>query len=323
MHLGVAKATPIEHVTMKLILPGGAGFLGRVLTAHFAAQGWKIVVLSRGNSAPDGARLVFWDGETLGDWAHEFEGADAVVNLAGRSVNCRYNAKNKQEIYDSRLKSTKVIGEAIARCEKPPPVWINSSSATIYRHAEDREMDESNGEIGSGFSVDVCQKWEAELNAAKTPRTRKIALRAAMVFGPQPGGVMDAFATITRRGLGGALGNGSQFVSWIHADDFARSVQWIIEHEELSGAINCAAPGPLPNREFMRILRAACRVSFGLPTAKWMLEIGAFFMGTETELMLKSRRVVPGKLLQSGFAFKFTDWRAACEDIVHPNHFRC
>ncbi len=306
----------------KLILPGGNGFLGRVLTEHFVPQGWDVVVLSRGDSATNGARLVRWDGAALGDWTQEFEGADAVVNLAGRSVNCRYNAANKQEIYDSRLKSTKVIGQAIAQCQKAPPVWINSSSATIYRHAEDRAMDEASGEIGSGFSVDVCRKWEAELNAANTPRTRKIALRTAMVFGPQPGGVMDAFATITRRGLGGALGKGNEFVSWIHADDFARSVQWIIEHDELSGAINCAAPNPIPNREFMRVLREVCRVPFGLPAARWMLEIGAFFMKTETELMLKSRRVVPGKLLESGFAFHFADWRAACENIVHANHLR-
>ena len=301
----------------KLILPGGNGFLGRVLTEHFAPQGWEIVVFSRRSEAPNGARLVRWDGATLGDWAQEFDGADAVVNLAGRSVNCRYNAANKREIYDSRLKSTKVIGKAIAQCQKPPPVWINSSSATIYRHAEDREMDEATGEIGSGFSVDVCQKWEAELIAANTPRTRKIALRTAMVFGPQPGGVMDAFATITRRGLGGALGEGNQFVSWVHADDFARSVQWIIEHENLSGALNCAAPNPIPNREFMRLFRAACHQPIGLPATRWMLELGAFFLRTETELPLKSRRVVPRRLLESGFRFDFPTVSEALQHLVN------
>ena len=305
---------------MKLIIPGGAGFLGRVLTDYFAPQGYEIVVLSRGNSAPDGARLVAWDGENLGDWAKEFDGADAIINLAGRSVNCRYNEENKREIYDSRLKSTKIIGQAVSQCQKPPKTWINSSSATIYRHAEDRVMDEATGEIGHGFSVDVCQKWEAALNEANTPKTRKIALRTAMVFGPQIGGVMDAFETLARRGLGGTLGNGNQFVSWIHADDFARSIEWILQHETLSGAVNLASPNPIANREFMKILRQSVKAPFGLPATKWMLQIGAFLMGTETELLLKSRRVVPTKLLNSGFEFRFPDWRAACENIIQNSN---
>ncbi len=300
---------------MKLILPGGAGFLGRVITDYFAPE-HEIVVLSRGQSAPEGARLVRWDGETSGDWARELDGADAIINLAGRSVNCRYNAANKREIYNSRLKSTKIIGEVISQCQKAPRVWINSSSATIYRHAEDRAMDEATGEIGHGFSVDVCQKWEAVLEAPNTPNTRKIALRTAMVFGSQKGGVMDAFESIARRGLGGTLGKGNQFVSWIHATDFARSLRWILQHESLDGAINCAAPNPIPNREFMKILRETVKAPLGLPATAWMLTIGTFFMGTETELLLKSRRVVPGKLLNSGFEFRFPDWRAACEEII-------
>lgn len=301
----------------KLILPGGAGFLGRVLSDYFAPQGYEIVVLSRGNYAPEGARLVRWDGETLGNWASELEGSNAVINLAGRSVNCRYNDKNKQEIYDSRLNSTRVLGEAIAQCQKPPPLWINSSSATIYRHAEDREMDEETGEIRHGFSVDVCQKWEAVLNEANTPHTRRIALRSAMVFGPQSGGVMDAFASLTKRGLGGTLGTGTQWVSWIHSEDFARIVEWVLLHNQLSGPVNCAAPHPLLNHEFMKILRETAKAPFGLPATSWMLEIGAFFMGTETELLLKSRRAVPCRLLESGFAFHFPDWRTACENILH------
>jgi uncharacterized protein (TIGR01777 family) len=175
--------------------------------------------------------------------------------MAGRSVNCRYNEANKREIYDSRLNSTRVIGEAIARCENPPRLWINSSSATIYRHAEDRAMDEATGEIGEGFSVDVCRKWEQALNDSPTPQTRKVALRTAMVFGKDKRGVMDAFLTLAKRGLGGTLGPGNQFVSWIHAADFARATQWIIEHEKLNGPINCASPNPIRNREFMRTLR--------------------------------------------------------------------
>jgi uncharacterized protein (TIGR01777 family) len=260
--------------------------------------------------------LVHWDGEKLDEWANEIDGADAIINLAGRSVNCRYNDRNKQEIYDSRLKPTKILGEAIAQCKQPPIIWINSSSATIYRHAEDRAMDEANGEIGNGFSVDVCQKWEATFNEAETPHTRKVALRTAIVFGSQKGGAMDAFEMLARRGLGGTLGPGTQFVSWIHAADFARAIEWIFNHDDLSGPVNCAAPHPISNREFMQILRETVHAPLGLPATSWMLAVGAFLMGTETELLLKSRRVVPGKLQESGFEFRFPDWQIACDSII-------
>jgi uncharacterized protein (TIGR01777 family) len=257
-----------------------------------------------------------WDGATVGDWAKYFEGAAAVINLAGRSVNCRYNERNKREIYDSRLHSTRVIGEAIAACVKPPAVWINSSSATIYRHALDRDMDEESGEIGTGFSVDVCRQWERVLDEAAAPHTRKVALRAAMVCGRQKGGVMDALRALTTKGLGGTAGKGNQYVSWIHEEDFARAIAWILECEALSGPVNCSAPHPLPNAEFMRLLRCAFHRPIGLPAAAWMLEIGAVVLRTETELLLKSRRVVPRKLLESGFSFHYPHWREAVQEIA-------
>lgn len=304
-----------------LVLPGGFGYIGRLLTDYFTRAGYSVIILSRQpRTADSSARIVRWDGETLGDWANEFENAAAVINLAGRTVNCRYNTVNRQQIYDSRLHSTHVIGEAIARCASPPKIWINSSSATIYRHALDRPMDEATGEIGTGFSVDVCQKWEKTLADAPTPHTRKVALRSAMVFGRGEGGVAEAFLNLTRRGLGGTLGDGKQFVSWIHAEDFARSIAWIMAHEDLEGPVNCASPNPLPNAQFMRTLRAVCRQRIGLPAPRWMLEIGAFFLRTETELLLKSRRVVPGKLLASGFTFSYPEIRAALEEIVHGSN---
>lgn len=300
----------------KIVIPGGGGFLGGVLARYSGDLSYRAVILSRRERPDEGAiRYVRWDGETLGDWAKEIEGAEAVVNLAGRSVNCRYNEKNRREIYESRLRSTRMVGEAIACCERPPGVWINSSSATIYRHALDRPMDEATGEIGTGFSVDVCQRWEKTLDEAPTPHTRKVALRAALVLG-RGGGVMEAFLRLVRLGLGGTMGRGDQFVSWVHERDFARSVQWVMEHPELEGPVNCASPNPVPNREFMRTLREVCRQPVGLPAARWMLEIGAVLMQTETELLLKSRRVVPERLLASGFRFEFPDLRAAVEQIV-------
>lgn len=301
-----------------IVIPGGSGYLGQVLSGYFVRQSRPVVILSR-HPQPDSAsvRYVSWDGETLGDWADTFENAEAVVNLAGRTVNCRYNEKNKQQIYDSRLHSTRVVGEAISHCANPPKVWINSSSATIYRHALDRPMDEATGEIGTGFSVDVCRRWEQTLAEAQTPQTRKVALRAAIALGKGKGGAMEPFLRLARLGFGGPMAGGNQFVSWIHTEDYARSIDWIIAHEELEGPVNSASPNPVPNREFMRTLRAVCRQPLGIPLPRWMLEVGALLLQTETELILKSRRVVPGKLSASGFLFQFPELRAALDDIVN------
>ena len=304
----------------KIVIAGGGGYLGKAVAHRFSGMGYETVILSRNAARSESAiRTVLWDGETVGEWAKELEGAELLLNLAGRTVNCRYNEKNRQEIYDSRLKSTKAIGEAISNCKDAPVLWINSSSATIYRHAEDRPMDEKTEEIGKGFSVDVCQKWEKTLFEAPTPNTRKIALRLAMVFGKGAGGVMEAFLNIVKLGLGGTLGSGKQYVSWVHLDDFIGTLEWMIAHEKLSGAINCASPNPLPNREFMATLRKAAKQPIGLPAAKWMLEIGSIALQTETELLLKSRRVIPTLLLESGFRFKFPTLQAAFEDILHKD----
>ena len=215
------------RVKRKLILPGGAGFLGRRVAQWFSDLGWDVAVLSRENAPVPGARLLPWDGLTSGAWASELEGADAVLNLAGRSVNCRYNAKNRAEILDSRLNSTRVLGQEIAKCAVPPRVWLNSSTATIYRHAEDRAMDDETGEIGSGFSVGIALAWEEEFFEIPLPRTRRVALRTAMVMGPQPGGPFVVFHRLARLGLGGTLGSGRQMVSWLHDEDFCRAVQWL------------------------------------------------------------------------------------------------
>lgn len=302
----------------RIVIPGGSGYLGRIVAEYFVNLDFEVVILSR-KPLPDSVfvRYAVWDGATPGDWAQHFEGATAVINLAGRSVNCRYNAKNRQEIHDSRLRSTKLIGEAISQCANPPGVWMNASSATIYRHAEDRPMDEATGEIGTGFSVDVCQKWEQTFFDSTAPRTRKAALRSAMVFGWGDGGVFKAFENIVRRGLGGTLGRGDQMVSWVHSLDFTRSLQWILEHEDLEGPVNIASPNPLPNRRFMRLFRQACRRNIGLPASRWMLEAGAFLLQTETELLLKSRWVVPGKLLESGFHFLYPEFDRALDVILN------
>jgi hypothetical protein len=308
--------------TQRIILAGGSGFLGGELAKHFASLGWDVVILTRAPKArSDQWREVAWDAKSLGDWPRELDGATAVVNLTGRSVDCRYNAKNRRDIMDSRVNSTRVVGEAIAQCKLPPRVWLNSSTATLYTHTFGEPHDESSQDMDSAteakdaFSVEVAQAWERTLEEAKTSQTRKVALRTSMVLGLGRNSVFPVLRRLTKFGLGGRQGSGKQFVSWIHVADFCRAVEWIIAHDALAGPINQCAPNPLPNAEMMKIFREVCGMPLGLPATEWMLEIGAFFLRTETELIFKSRRVIPGRLLASGFQFKFPSFRAAVADL--------
>jgi uncharacterized protein (TIGR01777 family) len=308
--------------TNKIILAGGSGFLGGELAKHFGALGWEVVILTRTPKPRlDSAREVAWDTKSLGDWARELEGATAVVNLTGRSVDCRYTAKNRRDIMESRVNSTRVVGEAIAQRKTPPRVWLNSSTATLYTHTFGMPHDESSQDMDSAvdakdaFSVEVAQAWERTLNEAHTPQTRKVALRTSMVLGLGRNSVFPVLRRLTKLGLGGRQGSGNQFVSWIHAEDFCRAIEWIVAHENLAGPINQCAPNPLPNKEMMKIFREVCRMPIGLPATEWMLEIGAFFLRTETELIFKSRRVMPGRLLADGFQFLFPTFREALANL--------
>lgn len=314
-----------ETRALKLVLPGGGGQIGNLLARHFHAQGDSVVVLTRRPvTAP--WRSVAWDGVDPGNWVKELNDADVLINLTGRNVNCRYNAKNRQEIMESRVQSTRLLGEALNQVAHPPRLWMNASTATIYRHALDRPMDEDTGEIGGHepnapsswrFSIQVATQWENAFFASRTTNTRKIALRSAVTLSPDPGGIFDVVLRLVRFGLGGASGSGKQYVSWIHDQDFVRAIDHLIVHEQLAGCINLAAPNPLPNNEFMRALRNASGHKIGLPATELMLELGAIFMRTETELILKSRRVIPSKLLESGFQFTFPDWPSAARDLVN------
>jgi len=288
----------------KIILAGGSGFIGKALAKRFLAQGDEVVVLSRhGAPASEGVTTLQWDGKSLGSWAEALEGAEMVINLAGKSVDCRYNEKNKKAILDSRVDSTHVLGQAIQQTKNPPSLWINSSTATIYRHAEDRPMDDETGEIGSGFSVNVAKAWEEAFLGTETPKTRKVALRSAIVLGKE-GGVFIPFKNLVKFGLGGVQGNGRQMFSWIHEEDLFEIIRFI-RTKGLTGVVNVSAPNPLPNREVMRIFRKALGMPFGLPSPGWLLVIGAWLIRTETELLLKSRWVVPSRLVSAGYRFKY------------------
>ncbi len=292
--------------TLRIVLAGGSGGLGSLLRSHFSSQGHLVRVLSRQRDVVD-SNVVWWDGRNLGEWAKELDGADVLINLSGRSVDCRYTAVHRWEIMESRVRSTQVLGEAIARLEKAPSVWLNASTATIYRHEFVRDMSETSGEM---------KRWEEAFWACKTPDTRKVVLRGAMVMSPERGGVFDVLLRLVRFGLGGAVGDGRQYVSWVHDADFVRAVDHLISREQLTGAVNIAAPGPIPNFEFMRTLRSAWGTRFGFSAPSPLLELGALLLRTESELVLKSRRVVPRRLLEDGFHFQFENWTAAAGDLV-------
>lgn len=308
---------------MRIVIPGGSGQVGTMLARAFQADGHDVVVLSRRvqNCA---WRVVQWDGATLGAWQREIDDADVVINLTGRSVNCRYTDANRNEIMQSRVRSTRVVGQAIAAAAQKPRVWLQASTATIYAHRYDQPNDEHTGIVGGHepdtpdawrFSIDVAQAWERAFDEAVVDGTRKVALRSAMTLSPDAGGVFDTLAGLVRRGLGGTAGDGRQFMSWVHYEDFISAVRWLIDCDDINGIVNIASPYPLPNAEFMQILREACGVPLGLPATKLMLEIGAAFMRTETELILKSRRVVPARLLEQGFSFRYPEWRDAARDL--------
>ena len=312
---------------MKIVIPGGSGHIGRILTRALAAEGHQIVILTRQAARPpatDAAcRFVAWDGRTVGPWAAELDGADVVINLAGRSVNCRYHAANRRAILESRVHSTMAVGQAIAAASRPPRVWLQASTATIYAHRYDAPNDERTGILGGfepqappawNFSIEVAKAWEQAACAWTLPHTRRVLMRSAMTMSPDAGGVFDVLLWLVRWGLGGTQGDSRQFVSWIHDEDFTRAVQWLIEHD-LEGPVNLASPQPLPNAQFLHILRTAWGTRLGLPATHWMLELGAIFLRTETELILKSRRVVPTRLLESGFVFRFPDWPTAAADL--------
>lgn len=308
---------------MKLVIPGGSGYLGTLLARSFHEGGHDVVVLSRA-SRDTPWRTVRWDGETLDKWVDEFEGADAIINLAGHSVNCRYTPENRKIITDSRIKSTKLVGDAIAQAWNPPRAWLQASTGTIYAHTFGPPHDEATGIIGGNepdapdtwrFSIDVATSWERSFRESATPNTRRVAMRTAIVMHATHGSPFDILLRLVRFGLGGQAGDGRQYMSWIHERDYVNAVMWLIEHDGLEGPVNLSSPNPVTNAEFMRVLRSVWGAPLGLPAREWMLELGAFVLGSETELILKSRRVIPAKLLQSGFTFAFPRWPDAARDL--------
>lgn len=299
----------------KLIIAAGTGFLGNVLIQHFNNKFEEIVILTRGKSEiKNKIKYVNWNAKSFSGWENELENADVVINLAGKSVDCRYTEKNKAEILSSRIDSTKILNEAILKCKNPPKHFINSSTATIYRHSEDKEMDEYTGEIGNDFSMNVAKSWEKTFYEVETPNTLKTAIRTSIVLGKN-GGAFVPLKKLTQLGLGGKSGNGRQFISWIHEKDFERAVEFIIE-KKLSGSTNVVSPKPIHNEAFMKKLQKAIGIPFGLPISKTLLEFGARIINTEAELVLKSRNVIPKRLTENGFEFEYADLDKTLKNLL-------
>jgi len=300
----------------KIILAGGSGYLGEVLKCYYQNKAKHIIILSRQHAKTSGnISYIKWDGLTMGDWADQLENADLLVNLCGKNVNCRYTPENRKAIIDSRVIPTRLLGQAVGLLQDPPKVWLQCASATIYRHAEDVQQDELRGDIGTGFSVDVCNAWEAAFNELDITPVRKVLLRVSMVMGRNDG-VFPRLKNLVLTGLGGHQGTGYQMISWIHELDFARATEWILQHNDMEGVFNITAPVAVNNRKFMKSLRETYGVPFGLPAPQWLLELGASIIGTETELILKSRWVYPQRLLQSGFRFQFQEASHAIHEIA-------
>lgn len=297
---------------MKIIIAAGTGFLGQNLEKYFTDKGNEVYILTRN---PKQKNEIHWDAKTLGNWKNSLENADVLINLAGKSVDCRYTEEKKKEILTSRINNTKVLQEAVDQCISQPKVWLNSSSATIYTHSETHLNTESDGVIGDDFSMNICKSWEQEFFKTENANVRKVALRTSIVLGNN-GGAFTKLKIITKLGLGGKQGRGNQNISWIHIEDFCRAIEYIIENENLSGKINVTAPNPLSNEEFMRKLRKEMKILFGLNAAVWQLEIASIFLGTETELLLKSRNVYPKKLIQNKFQFKYSTVDTGFQNLI-------
>lgn len=295
----------------KIIIAGGTGFLGQVLKTHFTKQNYTVFVLSR---QPKSENEIYWNGSELGDWTKHLENADALINLSGKSVDCRYTDKNKKAIYNSRIDTTNLLGLAVNLCDNPPKYWFNSSTATIYKGSLDTPNTEQNGIIGDDFSMNIAKSWEQTFNAITTPKTKKVILRTSIVLGKN-GGAIIPLKQLTRFGLGGKQASGQQKVSWIHEDDFTNAIQFLME-QKLEGVFNLCVPQPTDNKTLMQSLRHVLKVPFGISHPLWLLKLGAFFIGTETELVTKSRNVLPEKLLQHGFIFKFENIKTALENVL-------
>lgn len=296
-----------------IIIAGGTGFLGKILEVYFTEKSYLVKTLTRN---PKRENDVYWNAKDLGQWSDDLENVDVLINLTGKSVDCRYTDANKKFIYDSRIDATHILGLAINLCNKPPKLWMNASTATIYEAALAHDNDEDTGIIGDDFSMNIAKSWEHAFYSIPNPQTRKLALRTSIVLG-RNGGALIPMKRLTQVGLGGTQGSGHQKVSWIHELDFARAIDFLISQPQLSGNINLCVPQPTDNKTLMHTLRKTLHIPFGISHPVWPLKFGARLIGTETELILKSRNVIPKRLMDHGFKFRYESIENALMNLIN------
>ncbi len=306
---------------MRIVIVGGSGQIGQLLTSYWRNQGHSVQIMGRSASKQT---TISWDAVQLGPWVEQLEASDVLINLTGKSVNCRYTTANRRELWRSRIESTRLLGQAIAQLSKPPWLWLQASGSAIYAHSREPQTEaqhtiggnETNASARWQFNVDLVKAWEDAAVAAKTPQTRKIMLRTSMMMSHDRGGVFDILCRLARSGFGGTIGNGQQYVAWIHSHDLVRAITWLIEQPNLAGPINLSAPQPLPNHQFMLHLRRALGMRVGVPIPSPLMQIGAWMLRTEAELVLKSRNVIPQRLLEHRFHFEYPSWPDALANLV-------
>jgi uncharacterized protein (TIGR01777 family) len=299
----------------RIILAGGSGFLGNALGEYFGTRDYEIIVLTRSQSKTTGqAQHITWDGQTLGEWASWFDEAEAVINLTGKSVNCRYTSSNRQEIIASRINSVNVITQAIQQCRTPPNVWVQAGSLAIYGDTGDRICDEA-APHGQGFPVETCELWEQAFNASELPNIRKVLLRTGFALG-RNGGALKPLTDLTKLFLGGTAGTGRQYISWLHMEDLNRMFEWSVERPDVEGIFNATGPNPVTNAQFMRTLRHVMHRPWSPPIPNFAVRFGSLLMQTEADLVLKGRRCLPQRLVEKGFAFKYSELANALRDLV-------
>lgn len=291
---------------MNILIAGGTGFIGTYLKKRFEEKGENVKLVSRtGIDVP-------WVHQSLVD---ELEHTDMVINLAGKTINCRHTGENKKMILDSRIKATSLLGNAIAACKNPPLLWVNASASAIYKSDTIAPATETSEHLADDFLADVVRRWETDFFSFKIPSTRQIALRTSVVLGRSKG-AFPSLLRLTRLGLGGKVGNGKQIFSWIHIGDYFRIVEFLIQNDSITGVVNCTSPAPLSNAALMKEMRSKVKIPFGLPAPEFAVRIGAFFIGTESSLLLDSTNIYPERLLNAGFKFKFGDISTAISDLV-------
>ena len=302
----------------RVILAGGSGLIGHSLVPLLLSEGYEVVILTRTPfSTENGLIAAGWDGRTLGDWVRHLNNAAAVVNLTGHSINCRHTAENRRLIVASRVDSVRVLGEAIARSAQPPAAFVQAAGIGLYGDAGDRWCDES-APPGTDFVAEVCERWETAFADVATPKTRKVLLRLGVVLSPA-GGFLKMLSRLTRLFLGGQIGNGEQFISWIHMADLTHMFQVAIEMPEITGVYNACSPNPVANAEFMRDLRRTLHRPWSPPVPKFAARIGSWLMGTEASLAFLSQRAVPRHFLEQDFGFDFPELRSALCNLLPPS----